>query len=390
MKHTLTLLVLLLSTIAYSQTPITDDNFKSAISDCLSFDPFNGNCVESEYGPMFDWDVSNVTNMEGAFRGYENFNVNIKNWDVSNVTNMRTMFESASNFNRDLNNWDVSNVTDMNRMFRRSGYTRYIGDWDVSNVANMYGMFEGRPTTLGFIFNPCPQGINSWDVSNVTTMGTMFQYSSCNEDVGNWDVSSVTNMNRMFNQATSFNQDIGDWDVRNVTDMKFMLSSTEAFNQDLGGWSVEYLLDANGMLLGSAISTENYDNLLIGWASQELGNNIDLTVSAQYCNGASAREIMTDLFNWNINDQGLLDSTCVLTSINDIQNNAISVYPNPVLDVLHIDSNVSNVSIYNLVGAKVIDIDESNSIDISNLVNGTYVAVITDGINTSTSKFIKQ
>ena len=42
---------------------------------------------------------------------------------------------------------------------------------------------------------------------------------------------------------------------------------------------------------------------------------------------------------------------------------------------------MSSVSIYNLVGAKVIDIDESNSIDISNLVNGTYVAVITDGIN---------
>ena len=68
----------------------------------------------------------------------------------------------------------------------------------------------------------------------------------------------------------------------------------------------------------------------------------------------------------------------------------VMIYPNPVLDVLHIDSNVSNVSIYNLVGAKVIDIDESNSIDISNLVNGTYVAVITDGITTSTSKFIKQ
>ena len=68
----------------------------------------------------------------------------------------------------------------------------------------------------------------------------------------------------------------------------------------------------------------------------------------------------------------------------------VMIFPNPVLDVLHIDSNVSNVSIYNLVGAKVIDIDESNSIDISNLVNGTYVAVITDGITTSTSKFIKQ
>ena len=81
MKHNLTLLVLLLSTIAYSQTPITDANFKAAIDDCLDFDPFrykdvegvkdfvpfNGNCLESEYGPMFDWDVSNVTDMEGAF-----------------------------------------------------------------------------------------------------------------------------------------------------------------------------------------------------------------------------------------------------------------------------------------------------------------------------------
>ena len=51
MKHTLTLLSLL-STIAYSQTTITDANFKSAISDCLSFDPVNGNCVESEYGRL--------------------------------------------------------------------------------------------------------------------------------------------------------------------------------------------------------------------------------------------------------------------------------------------------------------------------------------------------
>lgn len=48
------------------------------------------------------------------------------------------------------------------------------------------------------------------------------------------------------------------------------------------------------------------------------------------------------------------------------------------------------IPVYNIVGAKVIDIDTSYSIDISNLVIGTYVAVITDGITTSTSKFIKQ
>ena len=85
MKHSLTLLLLLLSTIAYSQTPITDDNFRSAISDCLSFDPVNGNCVESEYGPIFDWDVSNVTYMTSAFENASAFNQDLTSWCVTNI-----------------------------------------------------------------------------------------------------------------------------------------------------------------------------------------------------------------------------------------------------------------------------------------------------------------
>ena len=166
MKHTLTLLLLLLSTISYSQTPITDDNFRSAISDFLSFDPVNGNCVESEYGPMSDWDVSNVTNMALAFLNVTTVNADIGDWDVSNVTKMSSMFSGADSFNQ------------------------HIGDWNVSNVTNMWSMFSGA--------------------------------DSFNQDIGDWNVSNVTNMRSMFSDSSydsSFNQDIGDWDISNVTDM---------------------------------------------------------------------------------------------------------------------------------------------------------------------------
>lgn len=59
------------------------------------------------------WDVSNVTNMEGMFSNCNCFiGTDIGNWDVSNVTSMEYMFYACSNFNSDLSKWDISNVSD--------------------------------------------------------------------------------------------------------------------------------------------------------------------------------------------------------------------------------------------------------------------------------------
>ena len=73
-------------------TNITDDNFHSSISTCLSTNPVDGLCYFGEYGPMPDWDVSEVTNMFRAFYQKGKFNGNISKWDVSKVTNMTAMF----------------------------------------------------------------------------------------------------------------------------------------------------------------------------------------------------------------------------------------------------------------------------------------------------------
>jgi surface protein len=56
------------------------------------------------------WNVSNVTNMQGVFLGSLAFNQPIGDWDVSNVTNMNRMFDEAISFNQDISNWCVINI----------------------------------------------------------------------------------------------------------------------------------------------------------------------------------------------------------------------------------------------------------------------------------------
>ena len=86
MKKILFLLAVTFSTASYSQ--LTNANFQQAVNECLSTNPIDGMCSDSEYGAMPNWDVSQVTDMQQAFYDKEDFNADISAWDVSNVTNM--------------------------------------------------------------------------------------------------------------------------------------------------------------------------------------------------------------------------------------------------------------------------------------------------------------
>ena len=77
MKKLLLLLAITIATVSYSQTAITDSNFQQAINTCLSTNPVDGMCSDSEYGAMPDWDVSNVTRYELCFYGIILFNADI-------------------------------------------------------------------------------------------------------------------------------------------------------------------------------------------------------------------------------------------------------------------------------------------------------------------------
>ncbi|MEW4925009.1 BspA family leucine-rich repeat surface protein [Algibacter sp. 2305UL17-15] len=295
--------------------------------------------------PIGNWNVSNVTDMSSMFYGAFDFNQPIGDWDVSGVTNMSRVFmnnsypyhnngiiHDFSHFSQDIGNWDVSSVTTMEEMFYGAVvFNQPIGAWDVSGVTNMSGMFQGERyefnADVEAYYSQFNQDIGNWDVSNVTNMSSMFRDSQFNQVIGNWNVGSVTNMAGMF-QGASFNQDIGSWDVSNVTNMSSMFRAEwdyggvddfkpNPFNQNIDSWDVSNVTTMSNMFGGypqwyasvpppSSLSTVNYDNLLISWASlPTLQPNVIFSGGvSNFCNGETARDYIVNTYGWTINDTG--------------------------------------------------------------------------------------
>jgi surface protein len=149
---------------------------------------------------------------------------------------------------------------------------------DFSNVINMYGMFIGAS-----LVNP---NTSNWDTSSVTSMGLMFLgATSANPDTSQWNTSSVTDMRSMFNSATSANPDTSQWDISNVTTMA-------------------------SMFFGVALPMTSYEDMLIGFAAQNVQSNITFHGgNSRYCSAAAqaAREVLINTYNWTITDGGVCD-----------------------------------------------------------------------------------
>ena len=124
--------------------------------------------------------------------------------------------------------------------------------------------------------------------------GTFRSAGVFNQDIGDWNVSSVLNMEQMFNSAHTFNQDL-NWDVSSVTDMENMFNGADSFDQDLGSWDVSSVTNMNYMLSGTAISTDNYDGTLNGWAEQDVQSGVTFVADpAIFCSSQFTRQHLID------------------------------------------------------------------------------------------------
>ncbi len=260
--------------------------------------------VNNGGGAVPDWatdapDLSQAVSMTGMFQSATSFNQPLNNWDVSNIQFMKGVFNTAVLFNQPLNNWDVSKVTNFEYMFGwASSFNQPLNNWDTSSVKYAKGMFSGATS-----FN---QPLNNWDVTNVQNMESMFDNAtSFNQPLNNWDIANVTNMWGMFSGATSFNQPLNNWDVSNISRLEYLFNGATSFDQDLSSWNVSNVTKMNGIFQNSGLSTENYDNTLIGWNNlASLKNNVRLDSSAHYCNSETQRQNIITTYNWTINDAG--------------------------------------------------------------------------------------
>ena len=246
-----------------------------------------------------DWDVSSAQNMLLMFANARSFNQPLNNWNVGNVTNMLSMFNGAEIFNQDLNNWNTSQVENMRFMFTAaSDFNKPIDNWNVSNVLDMGWMFNNAVA-----FN---QDLNSWNVSQVQDMFFMFLgATNFDGDISGWNPAQVTTMYGMFQNAVNFNQDISGWNVGQVTDMGWMFNGATLFNQPIGSWDVSNVGLANQMLVGTAFSSTNYDDLLIQWGQLTLQDDVNFGTDATYCLGDVSKQDIITNFNWAFSDGGL-------------------------------------------------------------------------------------
>ena len=328
------------------KTPITDANFLTAINTCLTNNPEDGMCSDSEYGAMPDWDVSQVTDMIGAFKDNVTFNGDISSWDVSSVTTMYGMFEGSIAFNQDISAWNVSSVTDMYAMFTyASSFNQDISAWNVSSVTDMGYMFSNAvlfnqnlwtwqlksgevsvtdmfyvaTAALAFGYNPTPsitQDSNGiWRLSDValnmfqpTTKaelqsavngwidGTITADSPVPSEQGSgtygamntWDVSLITDMSSLFDGKQNFNEDISNWNVSNVTNMSFMFYEASSFNQDISSWDTSSVTNMGYMF--EEASSFNQD--ISSWDVS--------SVTTMYGMFDSATEFNQDISEWDV------------------------------------------------------------------------------------------
>ena len=92
-----------------------------------------------------NWDVSNVSTMEFAFRNSPITTLDVSNWNTQSLTNAAYIFQNAI-FSPDVSNWNMSNVTTIRDMLRNTNlFDRSLANWDISNITNMSGLLVLAP-----------------------------------------------------------------------------------------------------------------------------------------------------------------------------------------------------------------------------------------------------
>lgn len=192
------------------------------------------------------WGEHTWLSMQAAFRNCTNLELTADDEpNLALVRDMSRMFEGAERVDctedqTSLTDWNTTSVENLRRTFRGAvAFDCPLDNWDVSNVTDLSETFYGAKS-----FN---QSLAGWDVSNVTVMEQAFMFAEAfNGDVSSWDTSSVTNFHEMFRGASSFNQSLDNWNIGSVNAVP---------NESM-----------SGMLRGTSMSRENYDQTLQGWA----------------------------------------------------------------------------------------------------------------------------
>lgn len=370
--------------------------------------------LDCSYNELTDLNVANLTNLE-ILNCYSN---RLSNIDISDLTALKKL---ACNDNL-LTSLDVSNSTNLtelnchnnhldlvilknltNLMYIDCGknkltsinvnnlinlkkllcFTNQLTSLDVGNLINLEELscYDNQLNAINQSNNLANLTILECGYNKLTTLdisnSTNLEYLYCQDNqLSELNVSNCPNLTALYcsnNQLTTL-------DVRNLTNLNSLSCYENNFTTQALDDIYCTLPDSEGKIRPAySPFDDNIDNVLATNAQ----NARDKNWSVRYY-----------LDNSDIPTTGSHECT---TDINAIESeSSVKVYPNPVSDLLYIESEniINDIRVYDISGKEVInksvDFSSNTSIDVSNLIGGTYILKVYTDNGVGKYSFIKK
>lgn len=227
---------------------------------------------------------------------------------------------------------------------------------------------------------------------SLTSIAALNNLTSTNLDVIIRDNDLLTSLNGL-NSLTSIGGILEIVQNAALIDVSALSNVNSITGGDEGALVIEDNLVLNNLNgLGNA-NTQILGDLTI--QNNPLLSQCAVQSICNYLNIPPANAIITIGSNiLGCNSQTEVQNQCLLVIENNKEQSFV-IYPNPVKDILIISNTatISNVSVVNVMGQKILDKNFENTtvrIDLSTLSSGTYFVKSVSDHQTSTSKIVKQ
>ena len=209
---------------------------------------------------LSNWNTTNVLSMEGTFKG-SNIRKPMK-WKFDNTTNLKDFLSNATSFQASadpgsISVWNLSQVINMEGAFRNcmdmSADFTYWASGGPAGGTNTIFAFQNLKETFAGSAKFKGTGLSQWKTPDLTNMeGSFMSCTSFNQDLTSWTVSGVVTMKNTFNGCSEFTgAGLNMWrPTATLTNMEGIFQGCTLFNNDMTGWG--YITFSNKLVEGVA------------------------------------------------------------------------------------------------------------------------------------------
>jgi len=372
---------------------IPDVNFKTLLLNSPSINTNNDLEIQvSEayaYSGAIEVPSASITDLTGI----EYFtNIHFLNVSSNQLTNLDLSTNSLlDSIDCSWNDIALLNISNLNNLIKLNCFDNNITNLSLGQNTNIKYLRVGQNDLTSIDLSQCSNiisldidnnsNITSLDISNLSNL----QYLECwGINVNTVDVSNNTHLKALFiSNFTSL-------DLSNNLELEMLggCGNSHITSLDLSIFpNFSYLCWSNSVL--ESINLNNGNNTNVSFLDLKQNPNL-VCIQVDDVSWSTSNWTYISDGSGQIDSNQVFSNTCYSEVRNLNQNNQINVYPNPTNDILYFktDKIIKGIEIYTLTGQKLLTLTNHNIVDLSELVNGVYMAKITTADNQIINKRI--